>query len=293
MNNLNGENYEGKAIELTVSGLSGSYGEPVLLPVEENLEKAGVGTFFELKKLWESQTWSYYGKAKVELVSIFRSEYEANLQLSFDFFAGFGDDRIVKNEVETAVCNEFDVIGFKEKMIESEFYNSPFDSEARQGEYYVSNDAYDAYFGQVYSKDFAYFTCVNCNRSICEQNPKNGYMIQYKIIFDCEQICLKCFELDMFENGVDLDEVLEGQTLKSGSFFSDSELSENGFSPVESFQNELVGMGQIGSRSEKDFFSKMGKVIDGEGLRDKDAVIINYESMAIGGLGGYVSLWAK
>lgn len=130
--------------------------------------------------------------------------------------------------------------------------------------------------------DFRYFTCEFCNRFICEQNPHNGWHVQYRIINECEQICLKCYESIMFEQGLELEQLEQGKL--PGMFFDENELIEHGFIKVIDFDYIHV----CSSRDVK-------KVCD-KGIELMSAgyiVVINYESMAIGGLEGYISLFAK
>jgi hypothetical protein len=72
--------------------------------------------------------------------------------------------------------------------------------------------------------DFRYFTCERCYRTICEQNKSNGWHIHYRIVNECEQICLKCYEDEILENGISRESV-ENREL-SGMFFNSGDLKE-------------------------------------------------------------------
>lgn len=128
--------------------------------------------------------------------------------------------------------------------------------------------------------DFRYFTCCICNRMICEQNPANGWHVQYRFLDDDsgEQVCLQCYEKMMFDDGLSDDDLESGKL--RGMFFNDSELIEHGFYKVEDYF--IRGQDQANKVIEQ------AKTLKAAGCK----VVINYESLAIGGLEGYVSLWA-
>ena len=128
--------------------------------------------------------------------------------------------------------------------------------------------------------DFRYFECVDCGRMVCEQNPCNGWHSQYR---DTEegQICLKCYETAILRDGVDREALESGKL--PGMFFSrgNSEATEAGFAVVEGFEDVFIGDPQP-------TIDKALSLIDAG-----NKVVIAYESMAIGGLEGYVTLLAK
>lgn len=70
-------------------------------------------------------------------------------------------------------------------------------------------------------EDFNFFLCEFCNRYVCEQNPSNGYMLQYRTLWDedyGEKICNKCLE-EMLEEGSDsLNQYMEEQPLAIALF---------------------------------------------------------------------------
>jgi len=126
--------------------------------------------------------------------------------------------------------------------------------------------------------DFRYFDCEGCNRTICEQNPSNGWHAQYRIV-DGEQICLKCYEDELMEHGVNRESIENG-TLP-GMFFS-------GGNP----EPLAAGYEPHGDR----FVSGDADAVCQEVLALMDSgrqVIIGYESMGIGGGEGTVSLHSK
>ncbi|MCW4050398.1 MAG: hypothetical protein NWE89_11760, partial [Candidatus Bathyarchaeota archaeon] len=128
-------------------------------------------------------------------------------------------------KAETVTCYHCDLEVVKGKALKVELYDTPFDS-APDTVYFCSTLCYEAQIGNVYSKDFRYFTCPVCEREICEQNPANGWHVQYRVYQD-EQICNKCYEQICFEQGVDRKYFKDGTV--HGLFFNDSDLTEHGY----------------------------------------------------------------
>lgn len=186
-------------------------------------------------------------------------------------------------------CNECGREKPKSQMHKLDVFDSPFDTIPRtiyvckQAPKELSESHYiescDELLRDSSWADFRYFDCHVCNRMICEQNPHNGWHVQYRVV-DAEQICLSCYEKDMFENGLSEDD-LESDSLH-GMFFDESELAKHGFSKHPDFDYVHV----TGERQAQ-------RILDtAKSLKTENRkVIINYESMAIGGLEGYISLW--
>lgn len=126
--------------------------------------------------------------------------------------------------------------------------------------------------------DFRYFYCSDCGRMICEQNPSNGWHTQYRVIHD-EQICLRCFERHVLENGVDRETLEEGHL--QGMFFSN-----DNHEPIEAGYEHIRDV-FVQSNAESVCEELLGLIDQGH------KVLIGYESMAIGGGEGTVSLWVK
>ena len=128
--------------------------------------------------------------------------------------------------------------------------------------------------------DFRYFTCDQCSRFICRQNPANGWHTQVRMVNECEEVCLRCYQEDILKNGVSKDQLEQGQL--PGMFFNVGELEGLGFECAERWV--LI------QREEQ------AKVLADKALmlmNDDKIVVIGFESMAIGGLEGYVSLYWK
>jgi hypothetical protein len=131
--------------------------------------------------------------------------------------------------------------------------------------------------------DFAFVDCPHCERTIYEQNPSNGYMLQFRR-FCGEYICLKCYEELILEHGLPR-EYFEEQKLQGMFFSSDnSEPLEAGFDYVDGFQDVFI---QSQESVDKVCDTAM-KLID-EGHK----VLIGYERMSNCGGEGWISMFSK
>lgn len=275
--------------------LDNSYGneERVVVPFASNIddefnqsvhdfEGGETEAFAELKKKWEDKEWGYYAKVTVEkLINVYeRSEITSDL-------SDIPEDQILDN-LDEDVCSEFYGLQcFSALMIDPELYSRPFDNSPN-GNRYSCQFAVDCDKGEIYSKDFAYSTCDSCDRTICQQNPSNGWMYQFHDYEDI-RICNKCFEEQMFEKGLDLDEILRTKQL-DGGFFNKADLEKAGFEIADDLDGVMVGSGHSGYSDPKNFFDRLNKKRDE--LSGKK-IILSFESMAIGGMGGYVTVWVK
>lgn len=291
-----------KAIKMTIS-CSYIGEDEIIIPLEDNLDAEGIyddeeDRFEILKSKWTEKDFSY-GNVKaqdMQLVDVYTQKEADDILLAFDSqvkipldeeFLPARPEPLVRGDDMTK-CTEFDIWCFTEDMIDPRFYSSPF-SCSSDGNLYSCWIAVECDKGTVYSKDFAYFDCEDCNRTICEQDLRNGWHTQYRMVNDCTQICLSCFEKDQLENGCDVEEVINDKTIP-GMFFNMSELVAKGFSPHPSFDFVLVGSGRSGYSSPDNFFEKLQAHKD---FFEDKITIINYDDMAIGGLGGYVTVYTK
>jgi len=243
--------------------------EEIILPFAENAEEwndlSVKEAYHELVKKWSAEKWGYYETAyRFKLVEVTEEQ--------------------VNNPEDTVECAEFwGVYAYKELAIKSDLYLTPFDDEPEDA-YYSSNFAYDCTYGRIYSKDFAFFQCDECGRDICQQNPSNGWMGQMHIIGDGDMtVCNKCYEESTLQNGI--NEEFDGTTIP-GQFYNYQDIEEAGWEIVH--ESVLAGSGYTGYADPNNAISKIQKLIDEDWL-----VLVNYEHMAIGGLGGYVSIYKK
>ena len=204
---------------------------------------------------------------------------------NLDYGISVDDCELVEHEQEkdVVICDEFGIYLYKsEALFSDNMYARPFD-ENHENLVFACYIAMDAYKGNVYSKDFSYYNCDACGRDVCGQNPSNGYHSQVHI-FDGYVVCNKCYEESALENGI--DEEFDGETIP-GQFFNDNDIEAAGWTLEHDCLT--VGHGQFGG------YGEPSRVIDI--LRDyKDKGIkflVNYENMAIGGLGVTVSIYTK
>jgi len=290
-----------KVLQFTLSPAYYNDGQVMLLPFIENLEEAGIDDWdYETEEealelliaKWEKSSWDYNKQTTftLKLIDAYteKEAKEIGKQLELFIREKAIELPMLPTSDKTAKCEEFGIVCFEEDMILRDMWSRPFDSAPEETNFSCYH-AYDCMIGGVYSKDFRYFTCECCNRTICEQNPSNGWHVQYRIVNECEQICLKCYEEDLFKNGVDLDEVLEKETIP-GMFFNTSDLEREGFSILKGMDGVMVGSGYSNYSDPKNFFNKIRGMY--EELKDK-IVIFEYDTMAIGGMGGYVTVYCK
>ena len=188
---------------------------------------------------------------------------------------------------ERVICRECGLDGAIKNMHRLELYDTPWEDKAtteyvhkhlptrlKKHHYlkYVESCG-DLLFDGGWG-DFRYFTCPDCDRTICEQNPANGWHIQYRRVDD-EQICLRCFEKTILANGIPREDFEAGKL--TGMFFStgNSEPLEAGYQVVEGFDDKRIA-------SEQGAQIVCHKALELIDLGYK--VVVGYESMAIGGL---------
>lgn len=136
--------------------------------------------------------------------------------------------------------------------------------------------------------DFHYFTCEGCYRDVIVRNPRNGWHNYSRIVNECEEWCLRCVEEVLKQEGIAGFEVeLEGLFERGrlfGMFFSVGELEGEGWEPEPGFHDAHITTEE----------QAMDLAARGQALHQRRRrIIIAYESMAIGGLEGYVTLFSK
>jgi hypothetical protein len=180
-------------------------------------------------------------------------------------------------------------------MYQVDTYDTPFDKLPQTVWVCKCKPSLGKGYGRVYAEDclelmtdhswgdFRYFDCPVCGRFICEQNPRNGWHVQYREYpyESGEQICLRCYEETILEDGHEREVFEAGQI--PGMFFShgNPEPIEAGYEIVEDFDHYHVGNPQ----------PVLDKAI--ELINTGHKVVIGYESMAIGGLEGYITMFSK
>ena len=187
-----------------------------------------------------------------------------------------------KRTEKKVTCYECDRKRPKESTDVYELYDTPFDEVGTTS--YLCNDenwqhqSCSEILSDTSWADFRYFTCERCYRKICEQDKDNGWHIHYRIVNECEQICLKCYEDEILENGISRESI-ENREL-SGMFFNSGDLKEW----TKFIDYRFINDDESENRTLDEVLTNMDN-----GYK----VIIDYERMAIGGLEGYISAYRK
>jgi hypothetical protein len=190
-------------------------------------------------------------------------------------------------------CEECGIPGTEATMWRLKLYDHPFDDKPRVAwlHHHIPSQAKDDLtsgyescldlFDDHSYGEFRYFTCSHCNRMVCEQNPQNGWMSQFRYLGD-EQICLRCYEQHILANGVNRDDIADGKF--PGMFFS-----FDNHEPLASGYTELAHDLYLNSPQSR---ASAQRTILAE-LDKSNRVVIGYESLAIGGSEGYISIFVK
>jgi hypothetical protein len=135
----------------------------------------------------------------------------------------------------------------------------------------------------LHTGDFQFFECLDCQRLICEQNPRNGWHIQYRLA-NGEKVCLRCYEAMIVKGGMPLAGLESGKV--EGMFFSgdNRELLAAGYTLEEGYYNFFIC-----SKERADQYCRHAIALILAGHQ----VVNAYESMGIGGSEGYVSMYFK
>ena len=162
-----------------------------------------------------------------------------------------------------------------------ELYDTPWEDEPKL-RFFHSGECEEAY---TRSGSFDYVDCEGCGRTICEQNPANGWHVQFRNHADIGYVCLKCYETEILENGQPRSD-FTGSRINGGMFFSgdNREPLRAGFEYVDGFRDYFVN----GARTAQYFNEQALELID-----SNFKVVTGYERLASGGLEGYVSMFAK
>ena len=194
-----------------------------------------------------------------------------------------------RNGKEEMYCYECKgKIGDDEKYVNMDVFDSPFDEKSKFIHLHVDNEIFDDYRisceDALYDEqwaDFRYFDCPMCHRTIIRQCPNNGWH-SYVRQYNGEGICLRCYETIILEFGIPRG-FFEDRKIE-GMFFNRQELRDAGYRKVEGMEDAYI-------RTQRDvewYCDEAVKVMD-KGY----SVVTDYGRIAIGGVEGYVTLWAK
>lgn len=165
--------------------------------------------------------------------------------------------------------------------LHEELYDTPWDDKPREV-FFHREECEEAY---CRSGSFDYIDCESCGRRVCEQNPRNGWHVQFRDHADLGYICLRCYEKEILDNGQPRID-FEGNRIGGGMFFSSDnhEPRGAGFEEVPDFTDYFVNSSEEAARYNRhalDLFDTGQKVITA------------YERLAIGGLEGYITMMSK
>lgn len=262
------ENFENKVIEMYIPYTE----ETIYLPIKENFEHENrynvvSKSVEEMINNWNENDWGFYEKVACRLIIV--EEMLVEKELTIEHLEGL---KVYQQ------CNEFDIICFQKFMINPEHYNTPWD-ESPNNLLYSSQFAIECEEGKIYSKDFNFFECSDCERIICEQNPANGWMVQVRTIVEDDnpvQICLSCLQKRTLKTGIPITEETKFEDISQyAMFYSQEELKKNGWEHKSNHKDEDNGTKELIELS-KDYY-----------------VLIDFDRCAIGGLEVYWSIWIK
>jgi hypothetical protein len=278
--------------------------EVVFLPYQENMDEELLedDEFDRLKEKWEKP--GYFDYSRYEGMTVDLIDIESNKAIVdelhppgvIDMFPDMPrttyenvDDDLpaLKDYGDVSKCSGFDIWFFTELASGRELWSRPFDTMPEDSVFCCWH-AYDCDFGNVYSKDFAYQECPCCERIICQQNPSNGWMWQFKTIDedewgDCQvEYCNKCAEEHFLENGMNIDRMLEDKNYGPAMFMDSGTLEKEGWTQDNDYYGTCV---RAFTDRWKEKLEKM--------KRNNCKVFVEADRMAIGGLEGYITLWYK
>jgi len=199
------------------------------------------------------------------------------------------------NRLEQVTCHECGIEGNIEDMYAYEVYKTPWDNvpetiyahkiipaEVKETNRYLQHaESCEDLLTDTSWADFSYYNCAICGRMICRQNPQNGWHSQVRIINECEEVCLQCYETMILEDGMPIESFEDG--VVPGMFFSD-----DNHEPLDADY-------QVDSAIDCLFITS-GKAVCNAAIahiKQGHKVVIGYERMAMGGIEGSVSLFYK
>ena len=181
---------------------------------------------------------------------------------------------------ECDACEEDILAG---DLHEEWFYHSPFDDEEKRSGFSYCMSCLDQGSNDP---DGELFRCDGCEREIASDN---GRMLHYRILNECELVCLKCLEDDLKAGGIAaidddglLERVFAGDSL-FGMFFDVGELEAEGWTVDPDYDDALMSSERaptLGARCREHHENGL-------------AFIIGYESLGLVGGEGYVTLYTK
>jgi hypothetical protein len=124
---------------------------------------------------------------------------------------------------------------------EMKLYDTPWEKAPRLA-FFHDDECAEPY---IHADSFGYRDCESCGRTICQQHPGNGWQWQFREHEDLGEICLKCYQDEILENGQPASD-FHGNKIKGGMFFStfNPEPPEAGLQPIHGFDHFFVNDGR-------------------------------------------------
>ena len=184
---------------------------------------------------------------------------------------------------KTTVCAECDKKFKKSEAKEAvEVYDDPFAVHPRIVAFHSDNDGgYGTCLDKMADTSWAdhrYMECPACERMVLMHN---GWRPYFKMDND-EKICVKCYQESRLEDGEPAETFETGKI--SGDFYNHADLPAHGWGNVPGFHGVFISSASSANR----FCTQALKLI-----KEGHKVLVDYDSMGIGGGEGYVSLYCK
>jgi len=171
------------------------------------------------------------------------------------------------------------------KVRQLKVYDDPWADEPSIVKVHTDNDTDPTCFDKLTDPswgDFGYFECDQCHKMIIMRCPYNGWREYSRMSEDGEQTCVKCIQDDRLING-DKKETFEKGAIP-GEFYNESDIANHNWKLVPGMRRVYI----TGQASAEEFCKTALKLI-GENYK----VLVDYDSMGIGGGEGYVSMYYK
>ena len=184
------------------------------------------------------------------------------------------------DDEETKDCSSCDTPTLELDLYAEHIYMTPWDEEEEPTGFVYCQSCID----QGRDRE-EHFYCDGCSRDIMESR---GMVTFYRILNDCEQICLKCIQDELEEGGV-AGVQDDGDTLRNffrgklfGMFFNVGELEEKGWRAVPFFGDRMI--------ADRDDARTIGRIAERLHKRGH-AFILGYERLSTLGDEGWVTLY--
>jgi len=179
---------------------------------------------------------------------------------------------------EQAECDGCQEWTLEDDLTEQCYYFSPFDDEESGTGFRYCVHCWDQ--GGL---DEGTFNCERCERQIAEDR---GHMTYYRIIDECEMVCLQCVEEVLQDEGIAGFECEMEKLFREGALFG--MFFNVGEPEADGWERELYDVRVAGTEGAMVIADKARELHE-----DGRRILIGYERLSIMGDEGYVSLYSK